>query len=187
MMTKASFRELFGFPVVDYYRRVGFDLTSESMTDLSAEFHNAYVPGLAACPLHEGVVDALSIFRRAGVRQFVLSAMEETVLSSTVARLGIAEDFEAIYGLDHLEGDSKLDRAENLIDRFGIRPEASVLLGDTDHDADVAESLGLGVALVPTGHQSERRLRATGLPVYVSAREAARALVSPSPVRSGGE
>jgi phosphoglycolate phosphatase len=40
-----------------------------------------------------------------------------------------------------------------------------VMIGDTDHDADVAADLGTCAILVASGHQSERRLRATGRPV----------------------
>jgi phosphoglycolate phosphatase-like HAD superfamily hydrolase len=36
------------------------------------------------------------------------------------------------------------------------------LIGDTDHDAEVARALGTSVALVALGHQSADRLRAFG-------------------------
>jgi len=173
LLNVASFRDVFGFPIVDYYRKIGFDLSAESMSDLSAEFHEVYVPGLSACPLHEGVVEALAAFRKAGVRQFILSALEEALLRSAIDRLGITDFFEALYGLDHLEGDSKLARARSLLDDFDIPPDTAILIGDTDHDAEVAEALGVSAALVATGHQSAHRLRAAGDAVYGSVREIA--------------
>ena len=180
LLTVASFRDVFGFPIVDYYRKIGFDLSAESMADLSAEFHDEYVPGLMTCPLHEGVVDALATFRKTGARQFVLSALEEVLLGSAIDRLGIADCFEALYGLDHLEGDSKLTRARSLLDDFRIPPNTALLIGDTDHDAEVAEALSIEAALVATGHQSERRLHDTGCAVYGSVGQLSRAFASRS-------
>jgi phosphoglycolate phosphatase len=162
LLTLDRYRDVFGFPVEGYYREIGLDLDVESMAGLSAEFFRLYAPGLAACPLHEGVCAALECYRSNGSRQFVLSAMEERLLLRTVEQLGILEFFDAVYGLAHLEADSKVSRGRDLLADFGIRPEGALLIGDTDHDAEVAAALGTPVVLVATGHQSAARLRATG-------------------------
>jgi len=164
-LTVDRYRDVFGFPVEEYYRRIGLDPDEEPMSDLSAEFFATYAPGLAACPLHDGVHDALTAFRDAGLRQFVLSAMEEELLKATLVHLGISDLFEAIYGLSHHEGDSKLARGRELLVERSIRPDTALLIGDTDHDADVARDLGVSVALVSRGHQSEERIRAIGCEV----------------------
>jgi len=163
------YRDVFGFPVADYYRTIGLDPDAESIDSLSEEFHTAYVPMLMDCPLHDGVVEGLEAFRDAGVRQFVLSAMEEEALRAVVGRLGIAEFFEAVYGLGDLNADSKVSRGRELLRDHRIEPRGAVMIGDTDHDAEVAEALGLGIVLVAGGHQSESRLRATGHRVLASA------------------
>jgi len=162
------YRSLFGFPVEAYYRAIGLDPGRESMADLSAEFFDLYVPGMAACALYDGVRDALKTFRSGGARQFVLSAMEEGLLKRTIDRLAISEFFDGIYGLAHQEADSKVSRGRELIDDQDIRPGAALLIGDTDHDAEVADALGMEVVLVAQGHQSEERLRATGRTVVQS-------------------
>jgi len=161
-LTVERYRDLFGFPVADYYRRIGLDPDAEPMSELSAEFFEAYAPGLPSCPLRDGVLDALAAFRDAGVRQFVLSAMEERLLSATIEHLGIGRFFVAVCGLSHLEGDSKVERGRELLAGFAIRPESAILIGDTDHDAEVASALGLSTVLIARGHQSEARLRAYG-------------------------
>lgn len=168
-LTLERYREVFGFPVADYYRTIGLDPEAESIDTLSDEFHTAYVPMLMHCSLHDGIVEALETFRRAGARQFVLSAMEETALRAVIGHLGVAGSFEAVYGLAHLNADSKLSRGRDLLRDHSIDPERSVLIGDTDHDAEVAVALGLGIVLVAGGHQSEARLRSTGHRVLPSA------------------
>lgn len=175
-LTVATFRDVFGFPIEDYYRRIGLDFATESMAELAADFFGDYQPGLAACTLNDGVLDVLDAFSLRGVRQFVLSAMEEGMLNQTLRALGIRHRFVAAYGLAHQEGDSKISRGRELVRDFGIRPETSLLIGDTDHDAEVAADLRLSAALVTCGHQSAERLRATGRFVVDSIRDLERAL-----------
>ena len=165
-LTKEYYRAIFGFPVEDYYRRVGFNLETESMADLSSEFFATYGPGLKDCLLHDGVIETLRRFESIKVRQFVLSAMEEDLLRSMIEHLGLSGYFEVVYGLAHLEGDSKISRGRDLLRDFNIEASTTLLIGDTDHDAEVAEALGLSVALISKGHQSPERLRDTGHPVY---------------------
>lgn len=170
-LTVDSFRHIFGFPVAEYYRKIGFDLEAESMADLSGEFFELYMPGLPDCSLCDGAPGVLSFFKKIGIRQFVLSAMKEGLLRAVIAGLGIADCFTAIYGLEHLEGDSKVSRGRDLMSDFRIRPQTSLLIGDTDHDAEVAEELGLSIVLIANGHQSESRLRATGNVVIESPKD----------------
>ena len=178
-LTLETYREVFGFPVEAYYRRIGLDLEVQSMADLSAEFFDLYVPGLMECLLHTGVLDALKRFRESGMRQFVLSAMEEQLLLRTIDHLGIADFFDAVYGLAHLEADSKLSRGRQLLADCQIHHKTTLLIGDTDHDAEVADGLGLSAVLVAQGHQNEERLRATGCAVFGTLQQATNALAAP--------
>jgi len=175
-LTADAYRDVFGFPVQDYYRRIGVTFESETMADLSADFFAEYAPALKDCPLHDGALDTLRQLKTRGLRQFVLSAMEEGMLRSMIDHFGIAEFFTGVYGLVHQEGDSKVSRGRELQQDFGIDPRTALLIGDTAHDAEVAETLGLSVALVSRGHQSTERLRETGYPVYESYRELSQAV-----------
>ena len=178
LLTKESYRSIFGFPVEEYYRRIGFSLEIESMADLSSEFFATYGPGLKNCPLHDGVIETLQRFKSIKLRQFVLSAMEEQMLRSMIEHLGVDDYFQGIYGLAHLEGDSKVSRGRDLLRDFDIEPNTALLIGDTNHDAEVAEELNLSAALVTLGHQSEERLRETSHAVYSSYRELLQELLS---------
>lgn len=175
-LTKESYRSIFGFPVEDYYRRVGFNLETESMADLSSEFFATYGPGLKNCPLHNGVIETLQRFKSIKLRQFVLSAMEEKMLRAMIEHLGIYGHFDGVYGLAHLKGDSKVSRGRDLLLDFEIDPGTTLLIGDTDHDAEVAKALELSVVLISRGHQSSERLRETGCAVYESYRELSQAV-----------
>ena len=42
---------------------------------------------------------------------------------------------------------------------IGVKPEKTIMIGDTDHDLEVAEALGIELILVDHGHQCATRLR----------------------------
>jgi phosphoglycolate phosphatase len=177
-----EYRRVFGFPLADYHQRIGFDLSAETMSGLADEFHGAYLAGLPSRQLHAGVRMLLERIAAAGARQFVLSAMEEATLREALARLGVDGRFDAIYGLDHRMADSKLARGRDLLERFRLSASATLLIGDTDHDVDVARELGIAAVLVARGHQSAERLRALGVPVYDTFADLERALFDRAPL-----
>ncbi|MCX6092749.1 MAG: HAD family hydrolase [Candidatus Bipolaricaulota bacterium] len=165
-VTRDIYRSVFGFPLSNYYRKLGVDVSRETMQGLADEFHEAYLPGLPACALQDGVREILDLATRSGASQFVLSALEEVELRRAIARLGVADRFVAIYGLDHRLGDSKLARGQELFARHGLRAATTLFIGDMDHDAEVASALGVEVALVAQGHQAPQMLRACGCRVF---------------------
>lgn len=177
-LTAKAYRDVFGFPVEDYYRRIGVTFENETMSDLSADFFADYGPALKDCPLHDGALEVLELLKKKVPRQFVLSAMEQGMLRSMIRHLGIEHFFDGIYGLAHQKADSKISRCRELQKDFDIDPRTTLFIGDTAHDAEVAQTLGLSVALISTGHQSAERLRATGSPVYESYQDLSQAIFS---------
>jgi phosphoglycolate phosphatase len=167
-VTRDIYRSVFGFPLSEYYKKLGVDVSRETMQELADEFHAEYLPGLPDCGLQDGVQEILGLAARSGARQFVLSALEETELLRAVAHLGIADRFTAVYGLDHRLGDSKLARGRELFTRYHLNAAKTLYLGDMDHDAEVAQALGVEVALVAQGHQSPETLRACGCRLLAS-------------------
>ena len=170
-VTRDVYRRAFGFPLADYYRKLGVDLSRETMAGLADEFHEVYLPELPTCGLQVGVKDILDLVHDAGGEQFVLSALEEGALQDAVERLGIGDYFDAVYGLDHRLGDSKLARGRELAERYGLSNKATLFVGDMDHDAEVADALGIPVALVARGHQAPETLRACGCRVFETFKE----------------
>ncbi len=157
-----DYRRSVGFPLSGYYERIGLDVAGEGMSALAEEFYALYLPSLPRCRLHHGVIDTLKGLRDAGMKQFVLSASEESVVRATIVGLEVSEYFDAVLGLDHRLVDSKIERGRQLVRSLSTETSAMLLIGDTDHDAEVGDALEIPVLLVAQGHQDERRLRATG-------------------------
>lgn len=168
--TVEAYREVFGFPIDDYYRRMGFDFEKEDYdTVLAPEWVAMYLAGEPTCPMMEGAAEAIAAVKAMGIPQILLSATEIDMLTGQLNRLGIYEEFQEVIGLDNIHARSKKAQALAWKER---NPDARPLfVGDTLHDADVAAAVGGDCVLYCGGHQSYDRLATTGCPVVRDIRE----------------
>ena len=157
-----TYREVFSFPVKDYYETIGFDFEKEDFSVPAHQFIDLYNEGFDSCVLQKSALETLTYFREKGIRQFVLSAMEHRMLEKTLKLKGIANFFEGISGLDDHYAVSKIELGKQLITDFKIDTENVWLIGDTIHDFEVASELGIKCILIADGHQSRERLTQTG-------------------------
>lgn len=160
------YHALFGFPVIDYYRRLGFDFEAESYASLAVEWVENYRLLSEGCSARAGVVEALGFFKRYGAKQEVLSASESGLLSGQLQKLGILGDFEGVYGSDNIYAHGKEDIARRW--RLEVKPRRALFIGDTVQDFAAALSAGAECALVCGGHQSRAALEGCGCPVFDS-------------------
>jgi phosphoglycolate phosphatase len=64
-----------------------------------------------------------------------------------------------VFGIgDRLAG-SKVQRGHDLVRESGVPSTRTLLSGDTDHDLEVGQALGISVLLVIHGHQNAERLK----------------------------
>lgn len=159
-----AYRELFGFPIDDYYRRLGFDFEREDYdTVLAPEWVAMYLAGEAGCPMMEGVIETIAAVHARGIPQVLLSATKIEQLTDQLNRLGIYGEFDEVIGLDNIHARSK--KAQALEWRARHPYARPLFLGDTEHDADVANAIGGDCVLFVGGHQSSRRLEGCGKPM----------------------
>ena len=152
-----AYRAIMRFPVIDYYKDLGFNMEEEDYYQILApEWVAMYLAGEPNCGMMEGVMEVLEAAKTAGVKQMVISATKTDQLLSQLDRLGIRGYFDEILGLDNFYAASKTALAEAWRKEH---PEAVVLsVGDTDHDGDLADVLGADCLLYTGGHQSKERL-----------------------------
>ncbi len=160
-----KYRDVFTFPVIEYYKKVGFDFSLEEWESVAMEFINLYISALPSCRLTPFALEALETFKQKGYRQAIISAMQHEALLKSVSDLGIHKYFEFIGGISDHYAKSKIDNARNYFDTAGLNPNTITLIGDTIHDSEVAAEIKCNCILVATGHQSFQRLSNTGLRV----------------------
>ena len=171
LLDKPRYQHIFGFPVLEYYKKLGFDFDHESFEDLSVEFINSYNNQLHVIPLMLNASMVLDRFFRDGKINIILSAMQQEMLERTVAQHGLSQYFTAVLGIDNIYAHSKADLAIEYVNSMSIDPVHMVLIGDTLHDHEVADEIGCRCILVASGHQSEERLRQSGRQVVHSLSE----------------
>lgn len=162
-----AYRHVFGFPIDAYYRRLGFDFEKEDYdTVLAPEWVALYLAGEKSCPMNPGVAETIAAIRERGLSQIMLSASKIQQLEGQLTRLGLSEAFDEVLGLDNIHARSKAFLAVEWKKRH---PDARPLfVGDTEHDADVAEAIGADCVLFLGGHQPEELLAARGKPLIAS-------------------
>lgn len=162
LLTIERYLEVFTFPVQDYYELIGFDLKTEPFEIPAFQLISIYNKAVDDCGLHDEVVPLLSRLRSLGYRQFILSAMEQQVLEKTVTDNDIHHFFEDLCGLSDNFAVSKVANGKSLINKRGLDPERTLMVGDTIHDYEVAQAIGCKCVLIAKGHQSKERLLTTG-------------------------
>ncbi len=154
-----GYKKVFGFPVIDYYKRLGFDTSPKNFAVLCERFNTLFYDGLHRLELWPGAREVLRQVKRAGKTQSVLSATEQNMLNASVIRFDVAHLFDHVMGIADKLATSKLEFGRKLLKQANIPAEQCVLIGDTDHDLEVANELGIDMILVEHGHQCVTRLR----------------------------
>jgi len=154
------YKQLFEFPIRNYYDRLGFDYAKQSFEDLCHDFVDRYMAGVHCCEPYEAIEGLLAAVKSKGKTQSLLSLTDQCNLEMMVQRFQYAEYFDFVYGLDNKLAASKLSRGQELIARADISRDNTLMIGDTLHDLEVAQALGVDVVLLSHGHQSHARLTA---------------------------
>ena len=154
------YRDHFAFPVRPFYEQIGMVLENEDWDALAQEYHDIYAAQPKA--LNRETFAALEAVKAAGARQSIISALRQDLLDRVTAELGVAPYMECIYGVDNLDGASKLDRALELMTAItresSGRPPDVVMIGDALHDKEVADALGVRCVLCGQGSHAAWRL-----------------------------
>ena len=165
LVTTQQYLDIFDFPVRNYYLKLGFDFSKDDWNAVAVEYHDAYAQTSPAAPLRAGTQAALETLKTHGIGVSVLSACELTLLKRMMAERGIIHYFEHIYGLSDLFAASKLDLGHKFLKKTGLPRSGTILVGDTIHDYEVAQGLGIACLLMTGGHQAESKLTPLGCPV----------------------
>jgi len=171
VLTREMYREVFTFPVIDYYRQVGFDFEKENWETVAMDFMNRYFDKLIQSNLFADAETVLEFFDQLGYRQLILSAMEQQSLTVSVMGKGIGRYFQRIVGIGNHYAAGKLGNGHAMIDEHSFAADSTWFIGDTLHDADIARELGCRCLLVANGHQDRKRLYQAGVPVLNSLME----------------
>jgi len=159
------YRDIFDFPVKDYYAKIGFDFSLESFEIVGNEFITLYDLRHFECNLRPYAINCLNKFNASEKSQFVLSARNHKQLNEEIEYFNIHHHFKTFSGLSHNYAHGKIELGQQLIKNENILTDQTVLIGDTTHDFEVAQALGIDCILIEGGHHSRNRLKECGVKV----------------------
>ena len=157
VLDKKTYEKYFRFPIIDYYRDIGFDFEKENYSELAVEFNENYSEFCDELKLRANAKEVLSVFRSKNIPQFILSASERTVLENALTYYGINQYFDAVSAGDDYLAHGKAERGRLFAQT--VAPEGKkLLIGDSIHDVETAKAIGADCVLCRGGHCSEENL-----------------------------
>lgn len=163
ILTVDRYKEIFTFPVIDYYKAAGFDFNKEPFEVPAKQYVRLYSAGVGSLKLFPDVVDTLTYLKERNYRLIVLSAMKDDNLKLMIELAGITHFFDGIYGIKDNYAREKISLGKQLVKDLNLKVSDCLMVGDTLHDAEVAEHCGFNCILYTGGHVSRQRLETKNL------------------------
>src|SRR5690606_38361861 len=156
-ITLERYLDIFTFPIVEYYKLAGFNFESYTFEELAVRFIQRYQPASLNCKFHEGLIEAVEDLKAKGHKVVVLSASKYENLIEQLSHFNIKSIFDDILGIEDIYAQSKVQVAKRYVEKHSLNPKEIVMVGDTLHDHEVAESLGCHMIIYTKGHQAKHR------------------------------
>ena len=148
----ADYRKHFTFPVKKYYENLGFDFKKENFKEVGYNFIEKFKKRKFEAQLFPKTIQILALAKKLGITQSIVSAQENTLLNETVIHYKIDKYFQSIAGIEHYYADNKTQIAKNMRGKINCLNKQIIIVGDTSHDFDVSQALGVGCVLFAGGH-----------------------------------
>jgi len=148
-------------PIIGFYRHI---LTEEELDfpAISKSFHDSYNRRLGETELAENATTVLRTLKEKGAKQYIITATKEESAKKLTLDYNVNEYFEGIFGADNTLAESKVERALAFFKSNNIEPRDTVFIGDSLHDLETANALGIDCILVTYGHQGKKITESSG-------------------------
>ena len=104
-----KYQEVFGFPIINYYKRLGFTFVEEPFEIPGTEFIVEYNKRWKETKLQQDALPALEKISKLNISQSMLSAQEQLQLNRFMDHFNLSQYFENISGLHNHYADGKLE------------------------------------------------------------------------------
>ena len=170
-MIETRYLQIFDFPVINYYTKLGFDFSLEPFEKIANEYVELYRDAYRTCNLQQDAEKILKLINDSDITQSILSASEQAYLDESINFYKINDFFVKLLGLNDHCATSKVENGKRLLQDLSLSPKEVLLIGDTIHDYEVSKAIGCDCILVACGHQHLDKLKNYDVPVYNSLSE----------------
>lgn len=158
-ISQEKYEREFTFPVKNYYQAIGFDFNRTPFEEVSDLFISAYEKEKYNAPLQAGAEKVLQHLKSKGIAQSIISASQQDSLTQMVENHNLTDYFETWRGLDNHHAASKIDIGKQWMQEYASQDQKIIMIGDTIHDLELAQALGIDAILIYSHHQSLERLK----------------------------
>lgn len=161
-----KYLKIFTFPVIEYYKKLGFDFDRTPFSIIGTEFIKEYTDRMYEAKLQDGARESLNYFHEINISQSLLSAAKQQMLNDLMKYHDLEKYFLKVAGLTDHYANSKVNAGKSWIKELKYNPKEILLIGDTLHDAEVADEIGTNCVLIAKGHTTFDRLKLSGKDVF---------------------
>ena len=172
-----EYQEKFQFPIIKFYESLDFDLENEKFEDIAREYVLEFDERFYELEIFPDAENVIREFKYKGIEQIILSQTEQRWLEKQVRVHDIDYLFTELLGARDIYVKGKVGIALGWITQNDIDTSQVLMVGDTLHDYEVAETIGCDCILISRGHQSKERLSETGAVVLESIEELRRMVI----------
>ena len=136
---------------VDIVARFGLPVAADELARAKDAAVTAYL-ARDVFPLMPGALEAIAFFRRAGLRQAVVTGARRHGVESSLRGHGLAGSFSTVVSADDVPRSKPAPDCYQLaLERLGLQPHECVAIEDTEHGVEAAHSAGIDCVAVPHG------------------------------------
>lgn len=158
------YKECIGVPIIKFYEKV-FDMGKEDYSLIIKQYNEGYLRHLVDCGLTDGAREALEFFKSSGAKQVIVSSSNNAQLCRNAEKYGVIGYFDELLGASDYYAGSKIERAAEYLKKSGAEKGRVLVVGDLEHDAEMAAELGADCVLLTSGHEHPDRLKRANMPL----------------------
>lgn len=149
-------RFVIGLGLADALRTVAPTLPVHRYGELSAHYRRHYLAQEDDVPMFVGATALLDELDAAGYFLAVATGKSRAGLNRVLAHNGLTARFHATRCADEGRPKPHPDMLLHLMDRLGVRPNETLMIGDTTHDLELARNAGVaGLAVAYGAHDTD--------------------------------
>lgn len=151
--------DIFTFPVINYYQKAGFTFPKDNFKELAKYFIVRYQQESINSPIFYDVENILIKLKKTGKKLFILSASQKDMLVKQLKMYQIYDYFDAVIGKDNIYASGKEELGVDFMEKNKLDKSKCIFIGDTLHDEETANAMGIKCILISRGHQSKKVLQ----------------------------
>ena len=134
------------------------DITAEKAQALAKQYTANYYAGESEIPLFAGAADTIKALHKRGFKLAVATGKGRRGLNLALEHCGLAPYFHATKTVDECFSKPHPQMLDELMDELIVRPERTLMIGDTSYDLQMASNAGVTAVAVTYGAQPRDKL-----------------------------